>query len=89
VLGTNVWQAGNELDIVVRRGRLIVFCEVKSKAGAAFGDPAEMVTGEKVRRLRRAAEVWLSAHPEHDGCDVRFDVVAVQGRRLECLRAAF
>jgi len=89
VLGRNVWIAGCELDLVARRGRSLVFCEVKSKAGAGFGDPVEMVTAVKAARLRRAAEAWLAAHPDCGGCEVRFDVVAVLGRRLRCLRAAF
>jgi putative endonuclease len=89
VLGTNVWLAGAELDVVVRRGRELVFCEVKSKSGDGWGDPLEMVTPVKVRRLRRAAEAWLARHPECASCEVRFDVVAVRGRRLECVRAAF
>ena len=89
MLGTNVWLAGNELDVVARRGRALVFCEVKSKAGSAFGDPVEMVTAEKVRRIRRAAEMWLARHPECAPCEVRFDVIAVRGRRLECVRQAF
>jgi putative endonuclease len=62
---------------------------VKSKSGTGFGDPAEMVTPVKVRRLRRAAEAWLARHPECAACEVRFDVVAVRGRRLERIRAAF
>jgi putative endonuclease len=89
VLATNVWVAGNEIDVVARRGSTLVFCEVKSKSGAEYGDPAEMVTAEKVRRVRRAAEIWLAARPELGGCEVRFDVIAVWGRRLECLREAF
>src|SRR5215831_3766375 len=89
VLATNVWLAGNELDVVARRGRQLVFCEVKSKAGEEYGDPAEMVSPEKVRRVRRAAEAWLARHPECGACDVRFDLVAVRGRRLECVREAF
>src|SRR6266545_2805916 len=39
VLGTNVWIRGNELDLVLRRGRQLVFCEVKAKAGERYGDP--------------------------------------------------
>jgi putative endonuclease len=89
VLDTNVWLAGNELDVVARRGRTLVFCEVKSKGSEEWGDPAEMVSAEKVRRVRRAAEAWLARHPELHGCEVRFDVVAVRRRRLECVRAAF
>jgi putative endonuclease len=89
VLETNVWLAGNELDVVARRGRRLVFCEVKSKEGDGYGDPAEMVTPEKVRRVRRAAEAWLATHPEYGDCEARFDVVVVRGRVLECIREAF
>ena len=51
ILGENVWIGGYELDLVVRRGRSIVFCEVKGKSGTRFGDPLEMVTPEKIWRL--------------------------------------
>jgi putative endonuclease len=89
VLDVNAWIGGYELDLVLRRGRTIVFCEVKSKSGTALGDPLEMVTGEKQRRLTKAAESWLAAHPEHGGCEVRFDVVGVGAGRVEHLRQAF
>lgn len=78
----NAWAGGFELDLVLRRGSTVVFCEVKSKGGVGRGDPLEMVTPEKVRRIRRAAGAWLAAHPEHAGCEVRFDVCADrEGRR--------
>ncbi len=48
-----------------------------------------MVTQEKQRRLRRAAEAWLAAHPELTGLEARFDVVGFRDGRLECLRQAF
>ena len=89
VLGTNVWIAGNELDVVARRGRTVVFCEVKSKAGTGYGDPLEMVTAEKVRRVRRAAEAWLAAQPALAGHAVRFDVLVIRERRLERVANAF
>jgi putative endonuclease len=89
ILGTNVWSGGYELDLVVRRGNTVAFVEVKGKSGAGFGDPLEMVTPEKVRRIRHAASAWLAAHPEHGRCTVRFDVVAERGRALERLTDAF
>lgn len=89
ILGTNVWAAGNELDLIVRRGRRLAFCEVKEKTGAGFGDPAEMVGPEKQRRLRRAAETWLAARPDLTGLDVRFDVVDVRPNGLRRLANAF
>ena len=89
VLGTNIWIGGNELDLVLRRGRQLVFCEVKAKSGERYGDPFEMVTEEKQRRLRRAAEAWLAGHPELAELEPRFDVVASRGGRLERLGQAF
>ncbi len=83
VLGTNVWAGGNELDLIVRRGRSLVFCEVKGKSGTGFGHPLEMVGPEKLRRIRRAAETWLAAHPECCGLDARLEVVAVTEGRLQ------
>ena len=89
ILGENVWIGGYELDLVVRRGATVVFCEVKGKSGHGFGDPLEMVTAEKVRRLRQAASAWLASHPEHAHCAVRFDVVAERAGKLERVAAAF
>ena len=89
VLDRNAWTGGNELDLVVRRGRRLAFVEVKAKGGGRYGDPFEMVTEEKQRRLRRAAEAWLASHPEAVELEIRFDVVAFRDGSLECLRQAF
>ena len=89
ILATNAWVAGYELDIVVRRGRRLVFCEVKEKSGERFGDPLEMVDDEKQRRLRLAADAWLARHSETAGLQVSFDVIAVRGGRLERVAEAF
>jgi putative endonuclease len=89
VLAANARAGGNELDIVARRGRWLVFCEVKQKSGTDFGDPAEMVTEEKQRRVRRAAAAWLAVRPELSGLRVRFDVVAVSPAGLRRASDAF
>ena len=62
---------------------------MKEKRGAGFGDPLEMVTAEKQRRIRRAAASWLADRPELDGLLVGFDVVAARGGRLERVPDAF
>jgi putative endonuclease len=89
ILDTNRWIGGNEIDIVARRGSTIVFCEVKSKTGVRFGDPIEMVTPEKARRVRRAADAWLAYHERFQGLAVRFDVIAEWAGRLEHVPDAF
>jgi putative endonuclease len=89
VLGANVWAGGHEIDLILRRGRKLVFCEVKEKSWDAFGDPAEMVGPEKQRRLRRAAEAWLAGQPALAGLEIRFDVMSDRGGRLERIAHAF
>jgi putative endonuclease len=83
VLAANTRAGGNELDVVVRRGRRLVFCEVKARAGSGFGDPWEAVGPEKERRLRRAAEGFLARNPGLLGLEIAFEVAAVRGRRIE------
>ena len=83
ILGANVWSGGYELDLIVRRGRRLVFCEVKGKTGHGFGDPLEMVDEEKLRRLRLAAATWLARNPGCQELDCRFEVVAVRPGELE------
>ncbi len=89
VLAVNAWAGGHELDLVVRRGRRLAFVEVKHKAGSDHGDPLEMVGPQKQRRVRRAAEAWLAAHPDVADLDVSFEVVAVRPDGVERVVEAF
>jgi putative endonuclease len=82
VLDSNAWAGGYELDLVLRRGRRLVFCEVKAKGGDGYGDPLEMIGREKLRRLVQAAQMWLAARPDCGGLEVRFDAVGISERRL-------
>ena len=84
-----MWVGGYELDLIARRGRRLVVCEVKSKSGPRYGDPIEMVTPEKIRRIRQATETWLARHPELRGLEVRFDVVTETEGRLRQVSNAF
>ncbi|HVX18639.1 MAG TPA: YraN family protein [Acidimicrobiales bacterium] len=77
-----------EIDLVLARGRDIVFCEVKTRSSAAFGPPSLAVTPTKQRRLRKLGSMWLSARG-HAPTDIRFDVASVLGDEIEVLPAAF
>ena len=76
------------IDLICRRGRVLVICEVKTRSTHQFGSPFEVVTSAKRRRLRRIATLYLlEAAPS--STVVRFDVVAVQDGRVEVLENAF
>ena len=65
-----------EIDLVLRDGRVLVVCEVKTRRTEAFGPPVAAVDEVKVARLRRLAARWLHAHQAQPD-DVRIDVVGV------------
>jgi len=77
-----------EIDIVARRGRILVFIEVKARA--RLDSAAEAVTDRSKRRIVAAAEAWLAENPDDVHCDIRFDAVLVAPRRLpRHIEAAF
>lgn len=68
-----------EVDIIARRGKQIVFAEVKwrqSRTGAL-----EAIVDENRQRVRRAAELYLQKHPRYTGFDIRFDALVFSPRR--------
>jgi len=71
------WRCGiGELDLVVARGELLVFCEVKARGGPGFGGGFVAVTERKQRKVRAVAEAFLlatGARPQR----TRFDVASV------------
>jgi putative endonuclease len=77
-----------EIDLIVRRQRTIVFCEVKTRSSAAFGTPAEAVTRAKREKLRHLATRWLDEGPIR-ATSIRFDVAAILAGELEIIEGAF
>ncbi|MDB4880847.1 MAG: protein yraN [Gemmatimonadetes bacterium] len=72
-----------DIDLIVERGGLTVFVEVKARRGDRFGDPVSAVNWRKQKELGRSAQVWV-ARFGRPGAAYRFDVVGVlvEGRRV-------
>jgi len=68
-----------ELDLIVRRGRVLAFVEVKARCTATCGSPEDAVDARKRHQVARLAELWLASHPwaVRGVDDVRFDIIAV------------
>lgn len=77
-----------ELDVVARRDELVVVCEVKARRGSGYGGAAMAVDATKQERIRTLALAWLDDHDALD-CELRFDVITVEGTSLEHYEAAF
>jgi putative endonuclease len=78
-----------ELDIIVRQGRVYVFCEVKARTTDAFGAPVEAITRAKQARIRRLAARWLEEAAPVRPREIRFDVASMLGADLEIVEGAF
>lgn len=95
VLARNWRTRHGELDVVAAEpDGTVVFCEVKTRSGVAFGEPTEAVGPVKARRIRALACQWLAEHRPPGSSGLRFDVVSVVRQRgrepaLTHLRGAF
>jgi putative endonuclease len=78
-----------ELDLIVRQGRVYVFCEVKARTTDAFGAPVEAVTRTKQGRIRRLAARWLDEAAPVRPREIRFDVASVLAGDIEIVEGAF
>jgi len=77
-----------EVDIVARRGRVLVFVEVKARA--TLDAAAESLQVRQQRRIAAAAAAWLSLNPHDIDKDIRFDAVLVApGKIPRHIPAAF
>lgn len=72
--------AGGELDLVLARGTVVAFCEVKTRADAmALEEP---LTAAQRARIDRAARAYLAARPELTERRLRVDLITVHAGRL-------
>jgi putative endonuclease len=92
ILDRNWRRREGEVDLIVRLGKTVAFCEVKTRTTDRFGSGAESVLEAKQRRIRRLAARWLSELTPASGrarVDVRFDVVSITAGRIEVIEDAF
>lgn len=83
------WRTGRrEIDLIVKKGNLIAFVEVKSASSKKYGHPANRVDERKVANLTKAAQQYLIDN-KIEGCDLRFDVVTFVNGKLEHFPDAF
>lgn len=80
ILARNYRFGRREVDVVARRGDLVAFVEVKTRAGGGFGAPQEAITLLKRREVEAVADHFLRRHGLQ-GVTVRFDAMAIVVRR--------
>ncbi|HSU17976.1 YraN family protein [Longimicrobium sp.] len=76
VLARNFRVGHREVDLVARRGEVVAFVEVKTRAGLGYGHPLEAITAKKRREIQFVAQMWVDRHGR-EGDSYRYDAIAV------------
>lgn len=79
ILGSRVKTPVGEIDLVVRRGPMVAFVEVKARP--SFAQAAEAIHPAARSRIAAAARAWLAMNPRYAGHDARFDAIFIVPRR--------
>lgn len=69
-----------EIDLIARRGHLVIFVEVKARASLI--DAAYAITQRQKQRIVTASMDWLAHNPQSDTTDLRFDAILIGSRSL-------
>jgi putative endonuclease len=64
-----------EVDLIAFKHKTIIFIEVKTRTGSAFGQPEDFVDVKKQRLLTDAAEEYVYLM-NHQG-EIRFDIISI------------
>ena len=88
ILAANFKTPVGEIDIIAKRGNLIVFVEVKRRAD--IHQAAWSISSKQKQRIQRAAQYFLMQRPMLQTCDIRFDVALIShGLRLKYIADAW
>jgi putative endonuclease len=80
ILARNYRVQGGEIDVIAKRGRTVVFVEVKARGD--IDDAAIAITPQKQRRFSRAANRWLATNPWAATYTLRADAIFLAPGRL-------
>lgn len=75
LLDANYHSRFGEIDLILGKGKLVVFSEVKLRKSARFAAAREFVTRDKQEKIMKTALLWLADRKPVP--EVRFDVVEI------------
>lgn len=64
-----------EIDIIAKKSRTIVVIEVKARSSKILFE--EMLRPQQIKRIKKAAEIFIAKNPKFHNHDLRFDFIEV------------
>lgn len=90
IIERNFCAPTGEIDIIAKKGKALVFVEVKYRRNLEKGLPREAVNAPKQQKIRRTAQYYMVKNNINiEKTDIRFDVIEIIGKEIEHLKAAF
>jgi len=88
IIARNLYIGKSELDIIAKDGKTLVFVEVKTRFTSLFGSPVESITESKIKNIIFSAKMYIASYKMYNVA-VRFDVIGVDGEKIEHIKDAF
>lgn len=89
ILEKNFYSRFGEIDLVARDGAYLAFVEVKYRKTIKSGYALEAVTQKKIKKIYYTAQYYLYQNQIPSDTPCRFDVVAIQGQKIQLIKNAF
>jgi putative endonuclease len=78
-----------EIDLILSKGDLLIFCEVKTRKTNSYISGIESITNQKIKLLRSTAEYYLVKNRQFSSHNIRFDVASVTSDKVDIIENAF
>ncbi|SDC61055.1 putative endonuclease [Desulfurella multipotens] len=90
VLLRNFKYKGGEIDIIAKKGNVLIFVEVKGRRNLSFGSAKEAVDQNKQKRIIEGSKLFmLKNNLNENDYNIRFDVITIENNKIEWLQDAF
>jgi len=76
ILHKNYRNKYGEIDIIAKKGRNLIFTEVKTRTNLEYGDPLETINKLKISRIKRAASFYIASN-KLSGFNPSFNVISI------------
>ena len=80
IIASNYRGRRGEIDLIARKGEVLIFVEVRLRNHSAFAGGAESVDQRKQRRITATAALYLHQHYGANPPPCRFDVVSLASK---------
>lgn len=76
ILDRNYRNRYGEIDIIAKKGRNLIFTEVKTRTNLKYGDPLEAINRSKVTRIKKVASLYI-ANNKLSAYSPSFNVISI------------